>query len=118
MKLRREDVYILNVLKCRPPNNRNPAPNEMINCRGFLDRQLDIIQPEFICCLGSIAAKAILDTDLSIGKLRKKIHEYRGIPVLCTYHPAYVLRNPAAKKDVWEDIQLLMKQMNLPVGTS
>lgn len=116
MKLRREDVYILNVLKCRPPNNRNPAPNEVINCRGFLDRQLDILKPEFICCLGSVAAKTLLDTEISIGRLRGKFHEYRGIPVLCTYHPAYLLRNPPAKKEVWEDIQVLMKRMGLPLS--
>jgi DNA polymerase len=111
MKLRREDVYILNVLKCRPPGNRTPAPNEVINCRGFLDRQLEVLQPEFLCCLGSVAAKAILNTEISIGRLRGKFHDYRGIPVLCTYHPAYLLRNPAAKKDVWEDIKLLLNRM-------
>ena len=116
MKLRREDVYILNVLKCRPPNNRTPAPNEVINCRGFLDRQLEILQPEFICCLGSVAAKTLLNTEVSIGRLRGKFLEYQGIPVLCTYHPAYLLRNPAAKKEVWEDIQLLMKRMGLASG--
>ena len=113
MKLRREDVYILNVLKCRPPGNRTPAPNEVINCRGFLDRQLEIIRPEFLCCLGSVAAKAILNSELSIGRLRGKFHDYRGIPVLCTYHPAYLLRNPSAKKDVWDDIKVLMKRMGL-----
>jgi DNA polymerase len=115
MKLRREDVYILNVLKCRPPGNRNPAPNEIINCQGYLHRQFEILQPEFICCLGSIAAKTLLNTEQSIGRLRKTWHEYRGIPVICTYHPAYLLRNPAAKRDVWEDLQLLMKRMGLPV---
>jgi DNA polymerase len=113
MKLRREDVYILNVLKCRPPGNRNPAPNEVINCRGFLDRQLEILQPEFLCCLGAVPAKAILNTEQSIGRLRGKFHEYRGIPVLCTYHPAYLLRNPPAKKEVWEDIKVLLKRMGL-----
>jgi DNA polymerase len=113
MQLRREDVYILNVLKCRPPGNRTPAPNEVINCRGFLDRQLEILRPEFLCCLGSVAAKAILNTEQSIGRLRGKFHDYRGIPVLCTYHPAYLLRNPAAKKEVWEDIKVLMKRMEL-----
>ena len=113
MKLRREDVYILNVLKCRPPGNRTPAPNEVINCRGFLERQLEVLQPEFLCCLGAVAAKAILNTDLSMGRLRGKFHDYRGIPVLCTYHPAYLLRNPPAKKDVWEDIKLLMNRMGL-----
>jgi DNA polymerase len=118
MKLRREDVYILNVLKCRPPNNRTPAPNEVINCRGYLDRQLEILRPEFICCLGSVAAKALLNTETSIGRLRGKIHDYLGIPVLCTYHPAYLLRNPAAKKDVWEDIQILMRRMGLSPSPS
>jgi DNA polymerase len=115
MKLRREDVYILNVLKCRPPGNRTPAPNEVINCHGFLDRQLEILQPEFICCLGAVAAKAILNTEISIGRLRGKFHDLHGIPVICTYHPAYLLRNPEAKKLVWEDIQVLMRRMGLPV---
>ncbi|MBX3412295.1 MAG: uracil-DNA glycosylase [Pirellulales bacterium] len=111
--LRREDVFILNVLKCRPPGNRNPAPDEVAHCRGYLDRQLSIIRPEFICCLGSIAAQTLLETNVSIGKLRKKFHAYEGIPVLVTYHPAYLLRNPAAKRDVWEDMQVLMKEMGI-----
>ena len=111
--LRRSDVYILNTLKCRPPGNRNPLPSEVTNCREFLDRQLDIIQPEFICCLGSVAAQALLATDSSIGKLRKRFFDYRGCRVLCTYHPAYLLRNPAAKKDVWDDMQLLMAEMGI-----
>jgi DNA polymerase len=113
MRLRREDVYIMNVLKCRPPANRNPSPDEVINCRSFLDRQIETIHPEFICCLGSIAAKALLNTELSIGRLRGKWHNYRGVPVVCTYHPAYLLRNPAAKRDVWEDLKLLMDRMGL-----
>ncbi|HWB13077.1 MAG TPA: uracil-DNA glycosylase [Pirellulales bacterium] len=113
--LRRSDVYILNTLKCRPPGNRNPLPSEVTNCREFLDRQLDIIQPEFICCLGSVAAQALLATDSSIGKLRKRFFDYRGCRVLCTYHPAYLLRNPAAKKDVWDDMQLLMAEMGIPL---
>lgn len=112
-KLKRDDVYILNVLKCRPPGNRNPLPDEMTNCRGFLDAQLNIIRPEFICCLGSIAAKALLNTDTSIGRLRGRFHEYRGATVICTYHPAYLLRNPAAKKDVWEDMKMLMARMGV-----
>jgi DNA polymerase len=111
--LRRSDVYILNTLKCRPPGNRNPLPSEVSNCREYLDRQLDVIQPEFICCLGSVAAQALLTTDSSIGKLRKRFFEYRGCRVLCTYHPAYLLRNPAAKKDVWDDMQLLMAEMGI-----
>jgi uracil-DNA glycosylase family 4 len=111
--LRRSDVYILNTIKCRPPGNRNPLPSEVTNCREYLDRQLDVIQPEFICCLGSVAAQALLATDSSIGKLRKRFFDYRGCRVLCTYHPAYLLRNPAAKKDVWDDMQLLMAEMGI-----
>ena len=111
--LRRSDVYILNTLKCRPPGNRNPLPSEVTNCREYLDRQLDVIQPEFICCLGSVAAQALLATDSSIGKMRKRFFDYRGCRVLCTYHPAYLLRNPAAKKEVWDDMQLLMAEMGI-----
>lgn len=111
--LKREDVYILNTIKCRPPGNRNPLPAEVANCREYLNRQLDIIQPEFICCLGLVAAQALLGTDSSMGRLRKQFFDYRGSRVLCTYHPAYLLRNPAAKKDVWEDMQLLMKEMGI-----
>lgn len=113
--LRREDVYILNVLKCRPPENRNPLPDEVDNCRGYLDRQLEILGPEYICCLGSVAAKTLLETEASIGRLRGRFHDYRGIPVWCTYHPAYLLRNPAAKKDVWEDMKKLMATMGIDV---
>ena len=110
---RRQDVYILNVLKCRPPGNRTPLPHEVHNCRGFLDRQLAVIQPEFICCVGSVAAQTLLETDVTIGRLRGKTHQYRGIPVVCTYHPAYLLRNPAAKKDTWEDMKMLLRHMGL-----
>jgi uracil-DNA glycosylase family 4 len=113
--MRRQDVYILNVLKCRPPGNRTPLPHEVYNCRPFLDRQLDVLRPEFICCLGSVAAQTLLETDISIGRLRGKFHEYRAIPVLCTYHPAYLLRNPAAKKDTWNDMKLLLGRMGLEV---
>ena len=109
--LAREDVYILNVLKCRPPGNRNPTPVESQNCRRFLDRQLQLIQPEFICCLGGIAAQNLLDTNEAVGKMRGKVHSYRGIQVVCTYHPAYLLRNPSAKRIVWEDMKMLMKEM-------
>jgi uracil-DNA glycosylase len=113
--LRREEVYILNVLKCRPPGNRNPLPDEAANCRGFLERQLAIIRPEFICCLGAVAAQNLLATEQSIGRLRGRLHEYQGIKVLCTYHPAYLLRNPEAKKDVWQDMQFLMREMGIEV---
>ena len=116
--LSRDEVYIMNVLKCRPPGNRNPEPSEVTNCRGFLDRQLEIVRPEYICCLGAVAATTLLETTTSIGKLRGRFVEYQGIPVLCTYHPAYLLRNPSAKKLVWEDMQLLMAKMGVDLGGS
>jgi DNA polymerase len=111
MKMRREDVYILNILRCRPPDNRTPLPVEAAACREYLDKQLEIIQPEFICCLGAVAAQNLLGTDEAIGRLRGQIHDYHGIKVVCTYHPAYVLRNPQAKRPVWDDIRLLMAEM-------
>ncbi len=114
-RLKREDVYILNVIKCRPPGNRNPTPQEAQNCRPYLLRQLELIQPEFICCLGAVAAQNLLQTTDAIGKLRGKIHKYQGINVVCTYHPAYLLRNPAAKKFTWDDMKLLMREMGTPV---
>ena len=106
-------MYIANVLKCRPPGNRNPLPDEVQNCRGYLNRQLAIIRPEFICCLGSVAAKSLLNTEETIGRMRGQFYLYEGIPVLCTYHPAYLLRNPGAKRDVWEDMKLLMARMGI-----
>jgi DNA polymerase len=111
MKMRRQDVYILNILRCRPPNNRAPLPVEAANCREYLDRQLQIIQPQFICCLGAVAAQNLLGTDATIGRLRGHWHDYYGIKVICTYHPAYVLRNPQAKRPVWDDIQILLEEM-------
>jgi uracil-DNA glycosylase len=112
-KLKREDVYILNMIKCRPPGNRNPLPNELANCRGFLERQLDLIQPEFICCLGAVASQNLLNSQVPISKLRGKLHAYRGIKVVCTFHPAYLLRNPAAKKDAWDDMKFLFREMGV-----
>ncbi len=113
MGLKRSDVYICNILRCRPPGNRNPLPIEAANCREYLDAQLAVVKPEFICCLGSIAAHNLLGETTPIGKLRGRFLDYQGIKVLCTYHPAYVLRNPPAKKQVWEDIQILMAEMGL-----
>jgi uracil-DNA glycosylase len=113
MGLQRSDIYICNILRCRPPENRNPLPVEAASCREFLDAQLAIIQPEFICCLGTIAAQNLLSEKTPIGRLRGRFIDYQGIKVLCTYHPAYVLRNPPAKKQVWADIQILMKEMGL-----
>lgn len=113
MGLQRSDVYIMNVVKCRPPGNRNPSGAEADNCRPFFERQFEIIRPEFICCLGAIAATTLLETNVPIGRLRGRLHEYRESLVLATYHPAYLLRNPSAKKEVWKDIQLLMAEMGI-----
>ena len=115
MGLQRDDVYILNTVKCRPPDNRNPLPEEQENCKGFLNRQLALIRPKYICCLGSVPSKNLLETKETIGKLRGVLHEVNGWKVLCTYHPAYLLRTPSAKQFVWEDMQILMKDMGLPV---
>jgi uracil-DNA glycosylase len=112
-RMKREEVYILNMIKCRPPGNRNPLPDELSNCRGYLERQLALIRPEYICCLGAVAAQNLLGTTLSIGKLRGKVHVHRGSKIVCTYHPAYLLRNPAAKKDTWDDMKLLMREMGV-----
>jgi len=111
--LNREDVYILNVLKCRPPGNRVPLPDEVVNCRGFFERQFAAIAPEFICCLGTTAAQALLQTTEPIGALRRRWFTFGAARVLCTYHPSYLLRTPAAKRDVWEDMQMLMREMGL-----
>ena len=116
MKLPRDEVYILNILKCRPPGNRTPAPEEADNCREYLDGQLAILQPEFICCLGACAAQNLLKTTTSISQMRGRLFDYQGAKVLCTYHPAYLLRNPPAKRLVWEDLQVLMKAMGLGSG--
>jgi uracil-DNA glycosylase len=114
---KREEVYICNMLKCRPPGNRTPKPEEAANCREYLDRQLDLVRPKFICCLGGTAAQHLLGTAAPLGKLRGRFHAYKGIPVLCTYHPAFLLphRQPAKKKDVWEDMKLLLARMGRPV---
>jgi DNA polymerase len=111
--LRRDEVYICNPLKCRPPGNRTPQPDEVANCRGFFERQLELVAPKFICCLGSTAVRAVLGTMQSITRLRGKFHDYRGTPVLVTYHPSYLLphRSPEKKREVWEDMKLLMAKM-------
>jgi uracil-DNA glycosylase len=109
--LKREEVYICNILKCRPPGNRTPLPNEAANCREYLDEQLALVQPRFICALGACAAQNLLGTTLSIGRLRGQFHRYKNIPVFCTYHPSYLLRSPDKKRDVWEDMKVLMREM-------
>jgi len=111
MGLSRKDVYICNILKCRPPQNRNPLPEEIAACEPFLKQQLRIISPQIICALGTFAAKTLLQTDAPISVLRGRFHYYEGIKLMPTYHPAYLLRNPAAKKTVWEDVQLIMKEL-------
>jgi len=112
MKMRREDVYICNVLKCRPPNNRNPNPEEMTRCEPYLVQQLELIQPKVICALGGVAAKCLLQTEDSVGRMRGRWHSYQGIPLRVTYHPAYLLRTPEDKRKTWEDIQEVMKVLS------
>jgi len=103
----REDVYICNILKCRPPNNRDPLPAEVAQCEPHLRRQLAILRPRAICCLGRVAAQTLLGTDASLGKLRQSVHFYAGIPVTVTFHPAALLRNPGWKRDTWDDVRRL-----------
>ncbi|MDO5554971.1 MAG: uracil-DNA glycosylase [Planctomycetia bacterium] len=112
MKLTRDEVYICNIVRCRPPGNRTPLPEEAANCWPFLQATLEAIAPKYICCLGSTAATHLLKTGEAIGKLRGRVLDYNGAQVVCTYHPSYLLRNPPAKKQTWEDIQLLMKIMD------
>ena len=113
--LKREDVYICNVLRCRPPGNRNPSPEEAGNCRQWFEQQLHIVRPEFIVCLGSVPAQTLLETNTSIGRLRGRLHTWHFAKVMATYHPAYLLRNPSAKKYVWDDMQWLMKEMGIEI---
>ena len=103
----RDQVYIANILKCRPPGNRDPLPEEMDQCFGYLREQIRIIQPKLLCALGRVAAQALLKTKTPLGKLRGTWHEFEGVPLLVTYHPAALLRFPAYKKDTWEDVQKL-----------
>ncbi len=112
----RERVYISNIVKCRPPNNRNPKTDEIQTCYPFLHRQIQAIHPKFICALGTIAAQSLLQTEQPISALRGKFHNYRGIKVLPTYHPAYLLRNPEKKRAVWEDMKELMTAMGIDFG--
>lgn len=108
LRLSREQVYIANILKCRPPNNRNPLPHEVVCCTPFLTQQIELIRPSVIVALGAVAARFLLHTEVEIGKLRGQRYEYEntGIPLIATYHPAYLLRNPVAKSKSWQDLQL------------
>ena len=109
--LKRDEVYIGNIIKCRPPENRNPEEDEIKACFPFLKKQIKIIKPKIICTLGSFATHTILETQTPISKLRGKFYEYDGIKVMPTYHPAYLLRNPNKKRDVWEDVKLIKKNL-------
>lgn len=111
MNFKREDVYIANIAKCRPPENRNPEPDEVAACIPFLIRQAEIIKPKVIVCLGSVATQNLLGTEEKITTMRGKFTSWQGIPVMPTYHPAFLLRNPNMKRPVWEDMQIVMKKL-------
>ncbi len=120
----REEVYIFNMVKCRPPgssgsgsSNRQPSADECANCRPYLDRQLELVKPKFLVALGNIAAKNLLNTSTGITRLRGTIHEFRGIPLLCTFHPSALLRDESGqmKRDVWNDMKLLLQTMGRPI---
>ena len=113
MKLKREEVYIANCLKCRPPNNRNPFPEEIASCQPILLKQIEIIQPQIICALGKFAAQTLLATEEPISRLRGRFHDFHGIKLMPTFHPAYLLRNPEDKKFVWQDMQQIMQVLGI-----
>jgi len=110
--LPREEVYIANIIKCRPPQNRNPEPDEIESCNPFLMKQIRVIQPKIICALGTFSAQTLLKTDTKITALRGKLHDLEGIKVIPTYHPAFLLRNPERKREVWEDMKKIAELLN------
>ncbi len=110
---KREEIYICNILRCRPPGNRTPLPQEAANCREYLDGQIAIVDPDYIVCWGTCAAQNLLGQTDAIGKMRQKWYQHGRAKVLCTYHPSYLLRNPEAKKPVWDDMQFLLADMGL-----
>ena len=114
MGLARDDVYICNVIKCRPPDNRDPLPAEVEMCEPFLKEQLSIIKPRAICALGSFASQTLLKSEVRISRLRGQFRDYNGVPLMPTYHPSFLLRNPHAKREVWEDIRMVMDLLGLP----
>ena len=111
--LQREQIYIANILKCRPPSNRDPRPEEVVCCEPYLMRQIELIQPRLILALGRIAAQNLLNTETPIGQLRGRVHQFRdtGIPLVATYHPAYLLRSPVEKRKAWQDLQLAVETL-------
>jgi DNA polymerase len=114
---KREDIFICNILRCRPPGNRQPKPEEAANCREYLDGSIALVRPKVICCWGAVAAQNLLQTKVGISKLRGRFYEYQGIPVLCTFHPAALLegRSPEKKKEVWEDMKVLLARLGRPI---
>jgi len=111
IEMNREAVYILNVLKCRPPQNRNPFPDEIETCSAFMVKQIQFIAPDFICALGKFAAQTLLQTDQPISRLRGQFYDYQGIQLMPTFHPSYLLHNPGKKREVWQDMQKIMAAM-------
>ena len=118
INLKREDVYICNVLKCRPPENRNPLPEEIDSCEPFLIKQIEAIRPKVICALGKFASQTLLKSEAPISTLRGRFHNYHGVPLMPTYHPAFLLRNPKMKREVWQDIQLIQKVLQGKINPS
>jgi uracil-DNA glycosylase family 4 len=108
IQLRREDVFIANVLKCRPPNNRDPLPEEIDKCEPYLMKQIELIAPKLIVTLGRFASASLLRTKAALGTLREDIHYYNNVPLIVTYHPAALLRNPQLKKNAWEDLKKIL----------
>jgi uracil-DNA glycosylase len=113
MGLKRERVYIANIVKCRPPQNRKPEPDEANTCTPFLERQIEVVRPRVLVALGATAATYLLGMRGSIGSMRGRIHDYRGIQTVVTYHPAYLLRDPTQKKETWKDLQMAMAALGI-----
>jgi DNA polymerase len=109
VEMKREDVYICNILKCRPPGNRDPQPTEMETCTPYLTKQIELVKPKFIICLGRISAQWLLQTNATLGSMREKVHDYHGVKLIVTYHPAALLRNPNWKYPAWEDMKMFKK---------
>ena len=117
INLPREEVYIANIIKCRPPQNRNPEPDEIQSCHPFLIKQIGVIQPKIICALGTFSAQTLLETDTKITALRGKLFDLVGIKVIPTYHPAFLLRNPDKKREVWEDMKKIAELLGLGISS-
>jgi uracil-DNA glycosylase len=118
IEMRRDDVYIANVIKCRPPGNRNPEPDEVLVCEPFLFQQIDLVKPKVIVALGKFAAQSLLRTDMPITKLRGQVHAFRGAQLVPTFHPAYLLRSPDKKRETWEDMKLVRSLLRQAAGST